>query len=115
MLKLAYAGSIPDARREQWLRHAGLRGGHAYPRGHPRTWRKNTSSQFQRYRWRHAPALRLCRQSASEEAGRENVRLNEDRGRVLEDALLTSGPHRPCRLPRGDSLQPGTDGQADDC
>ena len=30
----------PDARRGQGLRHAGLRGGPARPRGHPAIWRK---------------------------------------------------------------------------
>ena len=45
----------------------------------------------------------------------EILRLDEDGGRVPEDALPRSGPHRPCRLPRGDSLQPRADGQADDC
>ena len=39
----------------------------------------------------------------------------KDGGRVPEDALPRPGPHGPCWLPRGDSLQSGADGQADDC
>ena len=69
----------------------------------------------QRYRWTHDPASRLCAQSASEEAGRGDLRVDEDGGRVPEDALPRSGPHGPCWLPRGDSLQSGADGEADDC
>ena len=42
-------------------------------------------------------------------------RRRRDGGRVPEDALPRSGPHGPCRLPRGDSLQSGADGEADDC
>ena len=76
---------------------------------------QNTSGPLQRYRWTHDPASRLCAQSASEEAGRGDLRVDEDGGRVPEDALPRSGPHGPCRLPRGDSLQPGADGEADDC
>ena len=104
----------PDARRGQGLRHAGLRGGHAHPRGDPARGAKHERA-LQRYRWTHDPASRLCAQSASEEAGRGDLRVDEDGGRVPEDALPRSGPHGPCRLPRGDSLQSGADGEADDC
>ena len=99
---------------DKGLRPAGLRGGHAHPRGDPARGAKHERA-LQRYRWTHDPASRLCAQSASEEAGRGDLRVDEDGGRVPEDALPRSGPHGPCRLPRGDSLQSGADGEADDC
>ena len=102
-----------DARRGRGLRHAGLREGHARPRGHPARGAKHERA-LQRYRWMHDPASRLCVESASEEASRGDLRVDEDGGRVPEDALPRSGPHGPCRLPRGDSLQPGADGRVAD-
>ena len=92
----------------------GLRGGHAHPRGHPARGAKHERA-LQRYRWTHDPPSRVWVESACEEASRGDLRVDEDGGRIPKDALPRSGPHGPCRLPRGDSLQSGADGQADDC
>ena len=106
-LKLANAGSIPGRSEGTMATTRAVAWGPCVPAGSPRTWRKTTSSQFQRYRWRHAPASRLCRQSASEEASRGNLRPDEDRGRVLEDALPSQRPRErfSSHRPRGRALQ----------
>ena len=80
------------------------------PVGSPRTWRKTraaSSSAIDGGTPRHQDyAL----------SQRLRKRVEEIFGWMKTvDALPTSGPHGPCRVPRGDSLQPGTDGQADDC
>ena len=70
---------------------------------------------LQRYRWTHDPPSRVWVASACEEARRGDLRVDEDGGRIPKDALPRSGPHGPCRLPRGNNLQSGADGQADHC
>ena len=73
----------PDARRGQGRRHAGLGGGHARPRGDPARGAQHEWA-LQRYRWTHDPASQLCVESASEEARRGDLRMDEDGGRISE-------------------------------
>ena len=70
---------------------------------------------LQRYRWTHDPPSRVWVASACAEARRGDLRVDEDGGRIPKEALPRSGPHGPCRLPRGNSLQSGADGQAEHC
>ena len=110
----ANAGSITGRSEGTRATSRGVAWGHACPRGHPARGAKHERA-LQRCRWTHAPASRVCVESAAEEAGRVGLWLDEDGGRVPEDAVPRSGPHGLCRLPRGDSLQPSADSLADDC
>ena len=85
---------------------AGVAWGHARLWHHP-PFDAEYELTLRRYRWTHRPASRLCPQSAAEEAGRGDLRVHEDGGRIPESALPGPRSHGPCRFPRGDSLQPG--------
>ncbi len=72
--------------------HEGLCGSDASPRRYPAHCAEHERA-LQRHRRVHDPALRVCVESVAEEASRGGLRLDEDGGRVPENALPGLGLH----------------------
>ena len=94
-----------DAGRRQELRHPRLRRRHARATGHAAR-RPEHQRPAQRHRRADHPPPWLRRQPADPEAGRGDLRLDEDGRRLPTDALPRAGAHRPGRVPGRDRLQP---------